>query len=171
MLCGEKIKTDDATTDHCTNMIEKSVTQFHIGQEQIIVSQSGAQSIALAIGSRIIAQHFRHIPPTEAEMENAIMLVEDELSRIRHAVKHGATLVTTDTCIRDIAVIAGIPDQPHINLSRELVEQTFNRLAAIVQGRPASLDAIPIHATFCASLLILRECMHHLDFASIEIIK
>jgi len=102
-------------------------------------------------------------------MENAIMLVEDELFHIRHAMVKGSTLSTTDASVRLIAPIAGVPDQSYLTLTRELVEQTFNRLAAIVQGRPASLDSLPTNAEFCATLLILREFMHHLDFASIDV--
>lgn len=102
-------------------------------------------------------------------MENAINLVEDELFRIRHSIVKGSTLSTTDASVRSIATIAGVPDQPYMLLTRDLVEQIFNRLAAIVQGRPASQDSIPTTAKFSATLLILREFMHHLDFASIEV--
>lgn len=115
------------------------------------------------------AKLFMHNPPTEAELENAIMLVEDELLRIRHAILKGSILSTTDASIRRIATIAGVSDQSHMSLTRDLVEQTFNRLAAIVQGRPVSLDSIPTTAEFCATLLILREFMHHLNFASIDV--
>lgn len=102
-------------------------------------------------------------------MENAIMLVEDQLFRIRHSIVNGSTLSTTDVSVRTIARIAGVPDQPNVTLSRDLVEQTFNRLVSIVQGRPASQGSIPTTAEFSATLLILREFMHHLNFASIDV--
>lgn len=58
----------------------------------------------------------------------------------------------------------------YVSLSMNMeMEQTFNWLAAIVQGRPVSLDSIPTTAEFCASLLILREFMHHLNFTSINV--
>lgn len=146
---------------------------LHIGEEQtIVVSQSGNEAavpLTLPIGSAITAKCFKHNPPTEAEMENAIMLVEDELFRIRHSIVKGSTLATADASVRSIAMFAGVPDQPNLALTRELVEHTFNRLAAIVQGRPASLDSIPTNAQFCATLLILREFMHHLDFSAIDV--
>lgn len=154
-----------------------SAITLHIGEAQTVVTrQSGDESgppITLSMGSVTTARHFKHHPPTEAEMENAIMLVEDELFRIRHAIMKGATLSTTDASVRDIARMAGVPGQAGLTLTltltRDLVEQTFNRLAAIVQGRPASQDSIPTTAEFSATLLILREFMHHLDFASIEV--
>ncbi len=102
-------------------------------------------------------------------MENAIMQVEDELFRIRHSILEGSTLSTTDASVRTIARIAGVPEQPNLALTRDLVEQAFNRLAAIVQGRPVSQDSIPTTAEFSATLLILREFMHHLNFASIDV--
>lgn len=150
-----------------------SATILHIGEEQTIVTnRSGNESappMTLPIGSVKTARCFKHNPPNEVEMENAIMLVEDELFRIRHSIVKGSTLSTTDACIRTIARIAGVPDEPNLILTRDLVEQTFNWLAAIVQGRPVSLDSIPTTAEFCATLLILREFMHHLNFASIDV--
>ena len=102
-------------------------------------------------------------------MENAITLVEDELFRIHLSIVNGSTLSTTDASVRTIATTAGVPEQSPMMLSRDMVEQTFNRLAAIVQGRPATMDPIPTTAQFSATLLILREFMHHLDFAFIEV--
>lgn len=128
-----------------------------------------ALPMTLPIGSVKTAKYFKHNPPSEMEMENAITIVEDELFRIRHLIAKGATLSTTDASVRTIARIAGVPEQHNLTLTRDLVEQTFNRLVAIVQGRPASLDSIPTTAEFSATLLILREFMHHLNFESIDV--
>lgn len=49
------------------------------------------------------------------------------------------------------------------------VERLFDLLAALSMGRPASSAGIPTDAGFAATLLILREFMHHLDFTSITI--
>ncbi len=146
---------------------------LHIGKEQTVVtSRVGTEPslpITLPIGSVKIAKYFKGNPPTEAEMENAIMLVEDELFRIRYSIVKGSAFSTTDASVRTIAMVAGAPGQSHMTLARDLVEQTFNKLAAIVQGRPAALDSIPTTAEFSATLLILREFMHHLNFASIDV--
>jgi exopolyphosphatase/pppGpp-phosphohydrolase len=158
-------------------MVADSVSAFtlHIGEEQTVVTRRGGNAseppLTLSMGSATTARHFKHHPPTESEMENAIMLVEDELFRIRHAIMKGSTLATTDASVRDIARLAGVAGQPGmtLTLTRDLVEQTFNRLVAIVQGRPASQDPIPTTAEFSATLLILREFMHHLDFASLDV--
>ena len=151
----------------------QSVTTLQIGEEFVIVTtKSGSESaerIVLSMGSVKTAKYFRHSPPTEAEMETAIQLVEDELIRHHHSIVKGAVLTTTDASVRNIAWLGGVDDRPDLTLTIELVEKTFNRLAAIVQGRPTSLDSIPTTAEFSATLLILREFMHHLEFASIDI--
>jgi hypothetical protein len=76
-------------------------------------------------------------------------------------------LFTKDASIRELALIAGVSDQSEMVLSLEAVEQTFDLLASLVLGRPASSAGIPTHLEFAATLLILREFMHHLKFDSI----
>jgi len=49
------------------------------------------------------------------------------------------------------------------------MEQLFSRLAAIVSGRPASTDVLPTDNKFAATLLVLREVMHHLGFMDVTI--
>ena len=78
-------------------------------------------------------------------------------------------LVTRDSALRAIAWIAGLPDQPTLTLSIERVEETFDRLAAVSLGRPAAHEGLPDSVAFAATLLILREFMHHMNFASLTI--
>jgi hypothetical protein len=49
------------------------------------------------------------------------------------------------------------------------VEQLFQQLAAVAEGRPVASSGLPAGRTFAATLLILREFMHHLGFDSIVI--
>jgi exopolyphosphatase/pppGpp-phosphohydrolase len=149
-------------------------TILHIGAEySAAASGSGiepAATLVLAIGSRITAaDYFKHDPPAPGEMENAIVAVEDEVSRARQMIAGGSALFTTDAAVREIAHIAGVPDRPELILTRDAMEQTFERLAAVTLGRPASREGIPAGAAFAATLLILREFMHHLQFLSITV--
>jgi hypothetical protein len=100
-------------------------------------------------------------------METAIMAVEDEVIRAGKLLTGHPTLFTRDASIRELALIAGVSDQSEMVLSLEAVEQTFDLLASLVLGRPASSAGIPTHPEFAATLLILREFMHHLKFDSI----
>ncbi|APW41237.1 hypothetical protein [Rhodoferax saidenbachensis] len=142
---------------------------LHIGQEQTTVT-SDASTLVLDLGStRTAHAFFRHTPPTLGELENAIMAVEDEVTRARSLVAGDPTLETTGMAIREIALLAGVRDQPVMELSIEAVERMFDLLAALVQGRPASSAGLPNTREFAATLLILREFMHHLQFAAIRI--
>ncbi len=118
----------------------------------------------LEIGSqKTAAEYFRHHPPTPREIENAIVAVEDEIARVRSTTP--ATLFTTDEAIRKIALIAGLPDQPKLILSRNAVELIFENLVAATQGGPMTNES----PGFFSALLILREFMHHMQFSSITI--
>jgi hypothetical protein len=113
-------------------------------------------------------------------MEHAIMTVEDEVIRVRHLTADYPSLYTTDAGVREIAVLAGVAggadvgvhagaDAPVMTLTLDAMESCFDRLAALVQGRPPTQDSLPPTAAFAARLLILREFMHHLKFASITV--
>lgn len=151
-----------------------AITVLHIGEEQTAVAAGSASEpdmvLVLAIGSKkTAADFFKHIPPTPGELENAIMVVEDEVSRLRSITATASRLVTSDAAVREIALVAGVPGQSELILTLDAVEQTFDRLAALTLGRPASSAGIPATATFAATLLILREFMHHLQFASVAV--
>ena len=153
---------------------DRPITVLHIGAgETLVASGKGHQAeatIALAIGAeRTSTEFFRHNPPTPPELENAIMLVEDEIARARTAIGDGSSLLTRDPVLREIALIAGLRNQPALTLPLELVEKTFDRLAAVSLGRPAAHEGLPNSAAFAATLLILREFMHHMKFASLAI--
>lgn len=151
-----------------------AITVLHIGEEETAVATgvgAGPDAVmVLAIGSRTTAaDFFRHTPPTPGELEAAIMVVEDEVTRARPMAAGQPTLLTTDAAIREIAQIAGVPDGSELILSVEAVEGLFDLLAALSQGRPASSAGIPASPAFAATLLILREFMHHLKFMAITV--
>ncbi len=134
------------------------IALLHIGEQRATVADA-----ALALGWRSIAgDHFKHDPPSPLEIENAIAAVEDEVERVHKAIAKGGVLRTRDPAILAIAVAAGVPQGAEATLSVEAVEQTFTRLAAGARGLPAGHE-------FSATLLILRELMHHLGFSSVLI--
>jgi exopolyphosphatase/pppGpp-phosphohydrolase len=155
------------------------ITVLHIGEQQTVVAAgTGAEPSAvfkLPVGSRkTAAEYFHHDPPTPGEMENAIAAVEDAVASARTMIPGGthlftSRLFTTDEAIRKIAFISGIPDGAELVLARDAMEQTFERLTGVILGRPNSREEIPSDATFAATLLILREFMHHLQFLSVTV--
>ena len=100
--------------------------------------------------------------PSPLGLENAIALIEDELARQHGSLIKGAAPMTRDATIRDIALAAGVPASAEMTLAIEAVEQMFQRLAARAPG-------LPVGREFAGKLVILRELMHHLEFASIVI--
>ena len=122
---------------------------IHIGEERTTIG--GA---SLSVGAASLARsHFRHEPPSPLELENAIAAVEDEIAKARQVE---GTLRTDDARIRELARHCGATDA----LSIEAVEQAFGQLAS--RGVPAGGEA-------AATLLILREVMHHLNVRTIRI--
>lgn len=125
------------------------------------------RSWRLACGAQQIAnRYFRHQPPTPGELEEAIMQIEDQLALARELALGRTQLVSGDGELLRIAQAAGAAGAPLL-LTRDAVEQCFERLAQQSLGRPAGYDSLPQDAGFAAALLILREVMHHLDFDSV----
>ncbi|MDP1943515.1 MAG: hypothetical protein Q8K76_06975 [Rhodoferax sp.] len=150
------------------------MTVLHIGAEQTtVLCRQGTTltaSLVLNVGAQKTAQlFFKHAPPTPYELENAIAAVEDEVMRVHTQIVPDASLVTSDAAIREIARLAGMAPVTPRQLSRDDMEQVFQRLTALSLGRPASQDDMPTDAAFAATLLILREFMQHLHFTSITV--
>ena len=149
-------------------------TVLHIGAERTAVA-TGCQSqpeatLVLGIGSSKTARdYFKHRPPTPVELENAIVGVEDEVARARTMTAKRSTLLTTDVAMREIALIAGVPDGAEMPLALDAMERIFGRLVALTLGKPALGQGIPTDPQFAATLLILREFMHHMQFSSITV--
>jgi exopolyphosphatase/pppGpp-phosphohydrolase len=117
---------------------------------------------ALAIGwSTIARDYFRRDQPSPLELENAIAAIEDEIARARSSIAADAVVATADQTIRDIALAAGIARADEMALTIEAVERIFERLT-----RPPE---IPGDRRFAATLVILREVMHHLGIDSVVI--
>ena len=118
---------------------------------------------ALAIGWSSIARDFRRDQPSPLELENAIAAIEDEIARARNSIAADPVVDTEEESIRDIALDAGIAPGDEMVLTIDAVENAFERLT-----RPPGLSA---HHRFAATLVILRELMHHLQIASIAILN
>ena len=152
------------------------LTVLHIADEYSFIAQGTEANEpekvwVFDIGTEKTAREFfLHNPPTAGEVENAIQVVEDEVMPLHKLLAANSNLYTLDTSIGEIAqqTVFSESEQGMI-LARTDMEQVFNRLAAIISGRPASQDILPTTNSFAATLLILREVMHHLGFMNITI--
>jgi len=154
------------------------VTVLHIDEEYSCIVQ-GVSSVkpdnmwVFDIGTEQTARdYFKHNPPTPGEVEDAIQVVEDDVMPLHKLLVSNSNLFTLDESIREIAVLAMFKEYvPGMILARTDMERTFNRLAAIISGRPASQDILPTDNTFASTILILREVMHHLGFPDITLLS
>lgn len=99
---------------------------------------------------------FRRDPPSAIELEQAIMVVEDVLMPLAAHIPPHEQL--TLHCPVPLADALGGHE-----LSRESIERLFGQFAAMVEGDPLAAANLPKARHFAATLLILREWMHHLD--------
>ncbi|MFZ6750997.1 hypothetical protein [Undibacterium sp. Ren11W] len=152
------------------------ITVLHLAAEQLgVASGSGMgppETQILALGAqRSAREYFTLTPPGRREFELAIERVEDEIIRASKLLPLQAKLYSNDQLVRQIALLAGVPDGALMLFDLETMERCFSRLAAVIQGQPAAQEGIPLDNNFAAALLILREFMHHLGFSSICILR
>jgi exopolyphosphatase/pppGpp-phosphohydrolase len=150
---------------------DKALTLLHIDALQTIIA-TGTDVLVLPIGTgKTAPEFFHHAPPTPEEVENAINVVEDEVTRAYQMICKGSILCTTDNSIREIVHLTSVPDKTEMLLSREAMESLFTRLAALSMGRPTAKDDLRVNASFSATILVLREVMFHLGFKFINVIQ
>lgn len=122
---------------------------------------------SFAAGSAGVAARFRQGRPGGLEIEAAIDAVEDAIGRMGQVAVE-RSLACADANVRAIADAAGL-GAGHPALAVEAVEALFNRMAAAAQGALPAADALPDDRGFAATLLILRELMHHLQVREIRL--
>ena len=137
-----------------------------IGARQTLVRVAGGAT-PLALGSELITEAcLRHDPPTPAELERAIEVIEDELMRARRSLPGdmGQHLLARGAALNEVARAADGPTK----LPLDTVERLFQRIASESLGSPSARQGLPAGNQFVATVLILREFMHHLGFTSVR---
>ncbi|GGY22734.1 hypothetical protein [Paludibacterium paludis] len=149
-----------------------SLTLLRIGADVLQIVSGGDRGptrFDLPLGELLLANgHFRHEPPSAAELENAIMVVEDTLAPVREHLAADSRLMSTDPGIRHIARAAGLAGSAGEFLTRDAIENAFGQLCRIALGAPRP-TGFPDGNDFAARLLILREWTHHMDFDGITL--
>jgi hypothetical protein len=110
-----------------------------------------------------------HEPPWPIELERAIELTEEAVMPLASQFADTAGLILQGLGASLIASTLQTSDISQTVLTLDEVEDLFNRLVAVSQGRPASQEKLPTNARFFGALLILREFMHHLHFAEVTL--
>ncbi|MGE6235258.1 hypothetical protein [Aeromonas media] len=137
-----------------------------LGDSQSRVQITGAdgvsQTFSLALGLNAMTPGpFRRDPPTPLELEQAIMVVEDALmSLAAHIQPHPLIQLHSP-----VPLAGGLGSH---ELNRESIERLFGQLVAMVEGDPLAAAQLPRDRRFAATLLILREWMHHLGAERVQ---
>ena len=144
-------------------------TLLHIGDEHAVVlsGHGGKPETAhwLDLGAaRIAREFFHHDPPTSREIERAIDYTEDEIMRLGAPAGVSGGLWSTAPALQAWGAVSGP------TMSIEIVEQWFQRLASASQGHPSALQGLPAGREAAATLLVLREFMHHCGYTTIVVV-
>lgn len=147
-------------------------TSIDIGARRtIVVVRRGTATEAaleLPVGARQAAEKFSwHDPPRPAELEAAIDAIEDQVMRLSGRLPAESPLRVTGPFAAEIGRAVNANDDANPVAGLDEVEQVFQRLASASLGNPAARQGLPSGNSFVAAVLILREFMHHLGFASV----
>ncbi len=153
--------------EHAQHAARVPLVWLHLGADTLWLLRTGdaagLDSMALDLGTDSTARlFFRSDLPQPVELERAIDHVEDELMRALSWSGGSATLATEHALVRGLA-------QTEAALSLESVETLFQRLASGALGDPSALKGMPSGREAAATLLILRELMHHLKFNQVVV--
>lgn len=118
----------------------------------------------------LVRQSLRHEPPLPIELEHAIELTEDAVMPLAAQFAGGSGLTLQGLGASLIVNALETSGVMQAVLTLDEVEALFNRLIAVSQGRPTSQEKLPTDTLFFASLLILREFMHHLRFQEVNLL-
>lgn len=146
--------------------MSRQLVKLRLEERATLLEFEDGRTFTLHVGPQGLADTvLQHDPPTPAELERAIDLAEDALTGVHIASADSDRLVTADSLL---LALPGLGPQGG-RLTRDAVELLFQRLASRALGTPVPAAELPDGRETAAALLILRECMHHLGFGSIDV--
>ena len=105
-----------------------------------------------------------------AQLERAIEWTEDRIQAAHIHVPEGTQLFTRDADVHALAKASGVTASSPL-LHVDAVEQIFSRLVMQSTGQVAPQNALPVTARFFATVVFVRELMHHLHFPHIQLLE
>ncbi|OYT91212.1 MAG: hypothetical protein CFE43_14735 [Burkholderiales bacterium PBB3] len=136
---------------------------LHLGAESSLVNHH-----PLALGYASLArQWMHHTPPTPLDIEHAIEQTEDKVMPLAAKLERTEQLLLRGDGAA--LILQGMGAAPDATLRWRLdeVEDLFNRIAMVSEGRPMGQEALPTSPEFYAAMVILRESLHHLRFSEV----
>lgn len=134
----------------------------------------------MMLGMDLLVKHtFKHRMPSEAQLEQGIMLIEDAVMPVARLVPVSNVFVTRDPYLLDVAKHAlGIQDWQAVweasdrlpPLTHEAIEAQFELLARQAAHPRVPIGDLPQSPTWAAALLILREVVHHWHLGAVRLL-
>ncbi|MEY8710224.1 hypothetical protein A9B99_18585 [Mangrovibacter phragmitis] len=119
--------------------------------------------VTLNIGYATLAAKFTQSPyPSEQDVENAIMAVENCIHAEKLLRNLDSNQVCNDSWIQSVALSTGCQQK----LTQDNIECLFNDIVDIIAGRPKRQGEFPDDPGFIAYVTLLRELSHHLNIQS-----
>ncbi len=118
----------------------------------------------------LTARFFEGDVISPGKLEQAIEWTEDQIQAAPVNFPAGAQLLTSEEDLRALARVSGVSPGPHMVLHVEAVEATFSRLVMQAFGQAPQQEALPTSARFFATVVFIRELMHHLHFPQIHVV-
>lgn len=155
------------------NDYPKKTSLLHISEEfltfQYRKDGTVRKEIRLHAGyKRIAHSYFKRSIPTEAETERAINYIEDTLEGNKELLEPNKTLLTHDQKLIKIFRKNEFLEDVH---SRQSVENLFSTYAKVIMGGYSSLQRSDFTNEDFATVLVLREIMHHLKYDFLQIVS
>lgn len=112
--------------------------------------------------------HFKRQPLDAGALERAIEWTEDRIQQARLQIAPGTRLSTREADVRTLAQAANLQG-PAPALHVGAVEQLFSRLVLQAFGQSPHQQDLPDSTQVFATVVLLREMLHHLRFEQIQI--
>ena len=110
-----------------------------------------------------------HSPPTLRDIEHAIEQTEDVLMPLAAKLARKEQLQLSGSGAALILQGVGSAPDAALHWNLDEMEDLFNRIAMVSQGRPSGQEALPTAPEFFAAMVIVRECLHHLRFGGVKV--
>jgi hypothetical protein len=153
-------------------MTAQTTLQLGANSSGVLCTEDGRVVLQqdLPLGTASLArQWMRHTPPTPLDIEYAIEKTEDVVMPLASKLVRTNLLQLRGSGAALILQGVGAAPDAVLRWNLEEVEDIFNRIAIVSQGRPSGQEALPTAPEFYAAMVIVRECLHHLRFNEIVV--
>lgn len=107
--------------------------------------------------------------PSPVMIENAIQVVEDRIEPMARHVPAGTRLVASAASLAPLQREGAIAGLQQGAITRQAIEREYQWLAGRSMGAPSARERGFDVPSGDALVLILRECLHHLDLDAVHL--